>query len=92
MEGQFDAVVVVSTDRKLRIKRLMDRDNITQNEAEKLINVQISNEVNVERAQFVLTNSGSKKQLIKSVDILYKNILKMNKKDLKSLDSQKIMI
>lgn len=92
MEDQFDAVVVINTDRKLRIKRLMNRDYVTRNEAEKLINVQMPDEVKVARAQFVLTNNGSKKQLIKSVDILYKNILKMNKKELKSLDSQKFMI
>ncbi len=92
MEDQFDTVVMISTERKLRIKRLMDRDNVTRNEAEKLINVQMPDEVKVERAQFVLTNNGSKKQLITSVDILYKNILKMNKKNFKPLDSRKIMI
>ena len=92
MEDQFDTVVMISTERKLRIKRLMDRDNVTRNEAEKLINVQMPDEVKVEHAQFVLTNNGSKKQLITSVDILYKNILKMNKKNFKPLDSRKIMI
>jgi dephospho-CoA kinase len=92
MEDQFDTVVMISTERKLRIKRLMNRDNVTRNEAEKLINVQMPDEVKVERAQFVLTNNGSKKQLITSVDILYKNILKMNKKNFKPLDSRKIMI
>ena len=92
MEDQFDAVIVISTDRSLRIKRLMDRDSVAQSEAEKLINVQTPDEVKVEQAQFVLKNNGTKKQLIKSVDMLYKNILKMNKKDLKCLDRPKIMI
>jgi len=92
MENQFNTVIMISTERKLRIKRLMNRDNVTRNEAEKLINVQMPDEVKVERAQFVLTNNGSKKQLTNSVDILYKNIQKMNKKNLKPLDSHKIMI
>ena len=92
MEKQFDAVVVISTDRELRIKRLMHRDDVTRDEAEKLINVQMPEEMKAEQAQFVVTNNGSKEQLIMSVDLLYKNILKMNKKVLKSLDSQNLMI
>ncbi|UCD33748.1 MAG: dephospho-CoA kinase, partial [Desulfobacterales bacterium] len=64
MEDQFDAVIMISTELKLRIKRLMGRDNVTHNEAETLINVQMPDEVKVACAQFVLTNNGSKKQLI----------------------------
>ena len=92
MESQFDAVIVISTDRELRIKRLMLRDQVTRDEAEKLISVQMPEAIKAQRAQFVVPNNGSKKQLIMSVDRLYKNILKMSKKDLKSLDSQEIMI
>jgi dephospho-CoA kinase len=92
MEDQFDAVIVISADRKLRAKRLMDRDNVTRREAEELINVQMPDKEKVERARFVVLNNGSKNQLIKSVDLLHKNIAKISKKELKSLDSEKIMI
>ncbi|MGD9245943.1 MAG: dephospho-CoA kinase, partial [Desulfobacterales bacterium] len=41
MEEQFDLVVVVSADRKLRVKRLMKRDNVSRDQAEELLNVQM---------------------------------------------------
>jgi len=92
MEDQFNAVIVISAHHKLRVKRLMDRDNVTRREAEELINVQMPDKEKVERARFVVLNNGSKNQLIKSVDLLHKNIVKISKKELKSLDSGKIMI
>ena len=92
MEGHVDTVVVISADPELRTQRLMDRDSVDRNEAEKLIKAQMPDELKVEQAHVVITNNGSKKNLTKSVDTLYKNILKMKKKDLKSLDSRKIMI
>lgn len=92
MEENVDAVVVISADSKLRAQRLMDRDNVDRNEAKKLLKAQMPDELKIERAHFVLTNNGSKKKLSKSVDVLYENILKIDKKGLKSLDSGKIMI
>jgi len=86
MAEQFDVVIVVSADHELRVKRLMDRDNVSRDEAEDLINVQMPDAEKVERAEFVLTNDGSKEQLIRSVDLLFKNFfqkyLKMNRKPL----------
>lgn len=73
MAEQFDVVIVVSADHELRVKRLMDRDNVSRDEAEDLINVQMPDAEKVERAEFVLTNDGSKEQLIRSVDLLFKN-------------------
>ncbi len=86
MAEQFDVVIVVSADHELRVKRLMDRDNVSRDEAEDLINVQMPQAEKVERAEFVLTNDGSKDQLIRSVDLLFNNFfqkyLKMNRKPL----------
>lgn len=86
MAEQFDVVIVVSADHELRVKRLMDRDNVSRDEAEDLINVQMPDAEKVERAEFVLTNDGSKEQLIRSVDLLSKKIfqkyLKMDRKPL----------
>ena len=86
MAEQFDVVIVVSADRELRVKRLMDRDNVSRDEAEDLINVQMPQAEKVERAEFVLANDFSKDQLIRSVDLLFNNFfqkyLKMNRKPL----------
>ncbi len=86
MAEQFDVVIVVSADHELRVKRLMDRDNVSRDEAEDLINVQMPQAEKVERAEFVLANDCSKDQLIRSVDLLFNNFfqkyLKINRKPL----------
>ena len=76
MEDQFDVIVLVSADHGLRVQRLMDRDNVSRDEAEGLLNVQMPDEKKVELATFVLTNDGKKEQLIRSVDLLYKKKFK----------------
>jgi dephospho-CoA kinase len=45
----------------------------------------------VKRAGFLLPNDGSKAQLIRSVDRLYKKLLKITQKGSKNLDSREIM-
>jgi dephospho-CoA kinase len=86
MAEQFDVVIVVSADHELRVKRLMDRDNVSRDEAEDLINVQMPQAEKVKRAECVLANDCSKDKLIRSVDLLFNNFfqkyLKMNRKPL----------
>jgi dephospho-CoA kinase len=91
MEEQFDLVIVVSADPKLRVKRLMGRDNVSREDAEKLLNVQMPDQEKVKRGGFVLSNNGSTEQLINSVDRLYEKFLKNTEKGSKVLDSQDIM-
>ena len=87
MAEQFDVVVVVSANHELRVKRLMERDNVSRDEAEDLINVQMPDAEKVKRAGFVLTNDGSKYQLIRSVDLLFNNFFqKYLKNEPKALD------
>jgi dephospho-CoA kinase len=80
IQDKFDVIVVISAEQKLRIQRLMNRDNVSQDEAKKLVKAQMPDQSKVERAHFVLTNNGSKKELTTAVDILYRNILKIDKK------------
>jgi len=91
MEKQFDLIVIVSADPKLRVKRLMDRDKVSREDAEELLNVQMPDQEKVKRGGFVLSNNGSTEQLISAVNRLYENLLKISEKGLKVLDSQAIM-
>jgi dephospho-CoA kinase len=91
MEKQFDIVVVVSADPKVRVKRLMDRDNVFREDAEELLNVQMPDQEKVKRGGFILSNNGSAKQLISSVDRFYEKYLKNTEKGSKVLDSQDTM-
>jgi dephospho-CoA kinase len=91
MEKQFDLVIVVSADPELRVKRLMDRDKVSREDAEELLNVQMPDQEKVKRGGFVLSNNGSTEQLISSVDRFYEKFLKNTEKGSKVLDSQDIM-
>lgn len=73
MQDQFDRIIVVTSGRDLRVKRLMKRDHISRYEAEKLINIQMPDEEKIEQADFVLSNDGEKEQLKRSVDLLVQN-------------------
>jgi len=86
MEKQFDLIVVVRADPNLRIKRLMDRDKVSREDAEELLNVQMPDSEKVKRGGFVLLNNGSTEQLISSVNRLYEKFLKNMEKPLKVLD------
>jgi dephospho-CoA kinase len=71
IQDQFDIVLMISAARELRIQRLMERDNVTRNEAEDLINVQLPDDEKEKQADFIIKNNGSMDQLIRSVDRFY---------------------
>jgi dephospho-CoA kinase len=74
MESRFDAIIVVTSDRELQIKRLMNRDAVTRREAKSLLSVQIPDKEKIERSEFVIENSGSPAEMVRSVDHIYKKI------------------
>jgi dephospho-CoA kinase len=80
MKEKFDWVVVVSADKQLRVKRLMERDQTSRDEAEDLVNVQMPDELKIGQADYVVWNEGSMKNLIASVDVLFKDLNKTIKR------------
>ena len=92
IEDRFDLVIVIIAARKLRVKRLMERDDVSREDAEALLNYQLPDEDKAKRAEFVIKNDGSFAQMIRSVDHLYKNLAQKYVKELKMLDKYKITI
>jgi len=80
MIDNFDRVVVVSADKELRAKRLIERDQTSQDAAERLINIQMPDEEKILRADYVLQNEDSMAKLVESVDILFENLTKVTKR------------
>jgi dephospho-CoA kinase len=80
MKERFDWVVVVSADKELRVKRLMERDQTSRDAAEDLINVQMPDEDKIGRADYVVRNEDSMEKLVDSVDVLFKNLTKITKR------------
>ena len=79
MKEKFDWVVVVSADKELRVKRLMERDQTSRDEAMHLIDVQMPDKEKIDRADYVVQNEGSMEKLVESVDILFNNLNKIIK-------------
>lgn len=80
MKEKFDWVVVVSADKELRVKRLMDRDQTSRDEAQDLVNVQMPEGLKIGQADYVVRNEGSMKKLIAAVDVLFKDLNKVTKR------------
>lgn len=56
--------ITVSCSRKIRLKRLMERDSITNELAQKMIDSQWSDEMREKNADIILCNNGSMEELI----------------------------
>ncbi|MFC1812417.1 dephospho-CoA kinase [Thermodesulfobacteriota bacterium] len=84
MESRFDAIIVVTSDRELQIRRMMNRDTVSRGEAKALLSVQIPDEEKIERSEFVIKNSGSPAEMIRSVDHIYKKIYQKYQKRIKT--------
>ena len=66
--NEFKNVVVVYTPYELQLQRLMQRNNISQKEAQKLINLQIPIEEKVKKATYIIDNSKNLKHLQQEVE------------------------
>lgn len=69
---KFDKVITVSAPKDLRIKRVMKRNNLTEDAVLNIMKNQMSDEEKVELADFVIINNGI--DLIDSIDSLKKQI------------------
>lgn len=67
MENLFDKIIMVYTDDEIRLQRLMKRNNLTQEEAIKRMNSQMSQDEKVNLSDFVIYNNGTFDELTKAV-------------------------
>lgn len=74
LEYLCDAVIVVYCDYNIQIKRLMKRNNISRDEAIKLIRMQMSVDDKKDKADYVLVNNSTLDELYKSIDELLEEI------------------
>lgn len=75
----YDALIVITADKDVRIKRIMERDkHISLEYAEKVIANQMNDEDRLEYADFIIDNSGTKAELYSEVKRLYELITQLN--------------
>ncbi len=76
MEKQFDVTIVVAAQDMDLIKRISDRDNVAKKDARKILDLQMSQEEKISRADYVIFNRGTRSELFDSVDNLFNKIQK----------------
>jgi len=70
IEKKFDFVVLVTADFNIRLKRSVGNGKFTEDDFIKRDKTQIPQEEKEKRADFIFSNNGSKKDLIKKADLL----------------------
>jgi dephospho-CoA kinase len=57
LENQYDFIITVVADEHLRIERVMKRDDASKEKIKTIIKNQLSDEVKIEKSNFVITNN-----------------------------------
>jgi len=71
---ELSPIAVVYTPKKLQLQRVIMRDGLSKNDAINRINSQIDIEVKKKKADFVIDNSGTAKNLASQVDIFLEKV------------------
>ncbi|WP_265823516.1 dephospho-CoA kinase [Geovibrio ferrireducens] len=74
---RFDGLIVVYCEPEEQLRRLMNRDNITREEAEKIIRTQMPIDEKLKYADFVVNNSGTQEETEKDVKRVFDLIILM---------------
>ncbi len=76
MEKQFDVTIAVMAQDMDLVLRICDRDNVTREDAKKVLDLQMSQEDKMAKADHVIVNKGTMSELFESVDNLFDKIQK----------------
>ena len=71
----FDKIILVTSDEKLRLERLMRRNNLSEEEAQIRIKSQIPQEEKISRSDFVVENNSSIDFLEEQIDKILNTLL-----------------
>ncbi|KAA3627576.1 MAG: dephospho-CoA kinase [Proteobacteria bacterium] len=72
-----DRVLVIDAPRAIQIKRLMQRDQISQDEAEAILNTQLDRDTRVKFADDLIVNDGSQADLEAAIEGLHQKYLSL---------------
>ena len=73
-DNQFNAVVVVACPRELQLQRLMERNKLSKEDAERRLNAQLPIDQKVKKATYVIRTDGSFEDTDKQVAELIKKL------------------
>jgi dephospho-CoA kinase len=73
-DKEFDAVIVVSCPREMQLQRLMERNKLSKEDAERRLAAQLPIDKKVEKATYVIKNDGSFESTNAQVDELIEKL------------------
>ena len=71
----FDKIVVAHCDKKIQLKRLMQRDAIERNKALEKIDSQLPTEKKLPYADYDIDTSGSLRETLEKAEQVYRNLM-----------------
>lgn len=74
MEKAFDRHILVAVSEEIQVKRLMQRDSVCEDDARRLLGLQMPLKEKMKKADIVIDNRGSCETLVDEVDRLFANI------------------
>jgi dephospho-CoA kinase len=77
---RFDKLIVVYCDRETQIERLMRRNNITREDAERRVAAQMSSEEKLRYADYRVSTAGTFEETRQRVIEVYDDLLRVNRK------------
>ncbi|HEX2612088.1 MAG TPA: dephospho-CoA kinase [Fibrobacteria bacterium] len=76
MEREFGAIILVTAPEALRLARTMERDGLSQEEAEARIRSQMPESEKIPKATYVIENTGTESELEAKVEKVWERITK----------------
>ena len=70
-ESRVDKVLVVKIDPEVQLKRLMARDRLSEEKAQQRVAAQMPQQQKLERADYIIDNSGSVAETLEQIDALW---------------------
>lgn len=74
MNKYCDKIMLVFVNRETQIKRMIERDNISEELAIKIINSQMSLEEKLKKSEIHIENNGTMENLREKIEKIYKNL------------------
>ena len=77
LEKMFDKILLISANEDIRLSRLMKRNNITKEFAQKMISAQIPEREKIDKSDFVVYNNENLEEFFSELDVFLLNIKQM---------------
>ena len=74
-EKTFDKIIFISADKEIRLKRLIERNNYSEEYALTRINSQMDEEEKIKKSDYNIKNNSSLEELEKDIKLILNNFL-----------------